>query len=164
VPAFYSAHELKLDAKHRLFIPAEVRRLMEPEVHGTAFFVTLGSNKRPWLIPEKYYLSQAARLPRAMTPDKDLLAYAQYKFALASRVEWDEQGRIVMPDALLKRAEIQNEVSLAGVWDHLELWNRADWRRHCEQLMDNSAEIEARGIEAMKLARMTSDRSKSGRD
>jgi MraZ protein len=152
VPAFYNAHELKLDAKHRLFIPADVRRLIDPAVHGTAFFVILGSNRKPWLYPEKYYQSQASRMPKAMTPNKDLLAYAQFKFALAQRVEWDEQGRVVMPENLLRRAQIQNEVTLAGVWDHLELWNRADWDRHSDELVENSEAIEDKGNEALEAA------------
>jgi MraZ protein len=161
-PAFYNAFNLKLDAKHRLFIPAEVRRAMKPDVHGTAFFVILGSNKKPWLVPEKYYLSQASQMPSTMSPDKNLLAYSHYKFAMANRIEWDEQGRVVMPDVLLKRAEIQTEVSLAGSYDHLELWNRADWDRHCEQLAENGAEIEAKGMEAMRLARVMAERPNAG--
>jgi len=79
-----------------------------------------------------------------------LLAYAQLKFALASRVEWDSQGRVVLPEKLLKRAELGKEVTLIGMQDHLELWNRSDWDQRRDNLIGDSANIEIRAKAALK--------------
>jgi MraZ protein len=62
-------------------------------------------------------------------------------FALASRVEPDGQGRLLLPQKILRRAGIQKEVTLIGVRDHLEVWNRADWEARIEELEQKAAEI-----------------------
>jgi len=135
VPGFYNSYELKLDAKNRLFIPAEVRRLIDPEVHGSAFFVIYSKDRRPWLYPEKYYRDLfMAELTPKVSPDEETLKFERRTMSLAGLAAWDEQGRIVMPDGLLRRTGIQKDVTLAGVWDHLELWNRAEWDAYAEQL------------------------------
>jgi MraZ protein len=123
-------------------------------VHGTAFFAILGLNRRTWLYPDLYYRAKATQMPEEMSPDADLLAYAQLKFSLADRVEWDEQGRFVVPERVLRRIDMKSDVTLVGVYDHLELWQRADWVEHNDLLEKNSVEIEAKGKQAMKLARV----------
>jgi len=153
VPVFYNSYELKLDKKHRLFIPTDIRRLIDPEVHGKAFFVILGRNRRPWLYPEKYYQTLVLEMPSEMTPDDELVEYLRLKLSLADRIEWDEQGRVVMPERILRRSGIENDVTLTGVWDHLELWNREAWNTYSDHLVDNSPEIETKGKQAMKAAR-----------
>ena len=50
-------------------------------------------------------------------------------FAGASQGELDRQGRLVVPNALLEYARLGREVTVAGVHDHLEIWDRASWRR-----------------------------------
>jgi len=80
-----------------------------------------------------------------MTPGKDQLEFDQLYFALAEKIPWDKQGRIVMPGKMLKRASIGTEVTLIGVRDHLELWNRAAWEAHRDDLERRASEIERLG-------------------
>ena len=54
----------------------------------------------------------------------------RYFFASAVTAELDKQGRIVIPASLLDPAGIGGEVTVAGVYDHLEIWDRAKWREH----------------------------------
>jgi MraZ protein len=49
-------------------------------------------------------------------------------FANATAGELDKQGRIVIPSLLLDRESIGREVTVTGVGDHLEIWDRAKWR------------------------------------
>ena len=52
----------------------------------------------------------------------------RYFFTGRRQVELDRQGRIVIPAKLLERAGIGRELTVAGVYDHLEIWDRAAWR------------------------------------
>lgn len=140
-PVLYGEYELTIDDKSRLLIPSDVRKAIVPEQHGVAFFLVRGINKMPWFYNERYYEQLVARAPQEMTPAFDRLAFDQLNFARASKVEPDKQGRIVMPEKLLRRSEIKREVTLIGVRDHLELWNREAWDAHCEQLEAREAEI-----------------------
>jgi MraZ protein len=140
-PVLTGEFELNVDDKNRLLIPSEVRRSINHAEHGEAFFLVMGINRRPWLYPERYYENLVTAAPADLTPEQDLLAFDQLHFALASRVEPDGQGRLLLPQKILRRAGIQKEVTLIGVRDHLEIWNRADWDARYEELEKQAAEI-----------------------
>jgi MraZ protein len=144
----YGEYELTIDEKNRMLVPSEVRRAIDPERDGEAFFLIMGINRVPWLYPERYYESLVARDPGEMTPGEDALAYDQMNFAMASRLEWDKQGRVLFPEKTLRRTSLGRDVTLIGVRDHLELWNRSDWENHREALLARSAEIALKAKQA----------------
>ena len=130
----YGNYELTVDDKNRILVPSEVRKKLDPERDGEAFFLVTGRDGRLWLYPERHYELLVSRDPSELTPSEDTLAFDRLMLGLASRVEWDKQGRVLLPDKALKRAGIGKEVTLVGARDHLELWNRADWESEREQL------------------------------
>ena len=132
-PVLYGEYELSIDEKNRLLIPAEIRHKFNPDTDGSAFFIKVGKNKVPWLYPQKYY-EEAAQTPPSLNPTEDNLAMDQFNFAFASLLEWDKQGRVVLPDKILKRTAVGKEVTLIGAKDHLELWSREAWTQHMEVL------------------------------
>jgi MraZ protein len=158
VPFFYGAHSLIIDSKNRLLVPSEIRRRIDPQLDGEALFVTLRGlppkGRVLWLYPEKYYEQLLMSLmPPDIIANDDLTEYAQMTFAMAERVEWDSQGRIGLPASLLKDAGLSNEVSLIGMRDHLELWNRADWDQRRMHVLEAGRDIEVRGKAALKELR-----------
>ena len=144
----FGEYELSIDEKNRLLIPAEIRKSMVSERDGEAFFLVVGVNRVPWLYPEHFYEQLVAQVPQEITPGEDLLAYDQMNFAMASRLEWDKQGRVLIPEKTLRRTRLSREVTLIGVRDHLELWNRAEWEDRREQLLSRSSEIAIRAKQA----------------
>ena len=144
----YGEYELSIDDKNRMLVPSEVRKSIDPERDGEAFFLVVGVNRVPWLYPERYYENLVSRDPGDVTPDEQKLAFDQMNFAMASRLEWDKQGRVLIPDKTLKRTGTGKEVTLIGVRDHLELWNRSDWEARREQLLDRSSEVALRAKQA----------------
>src|SRR5690606_1411530 len=89
----YGEFELTIDDKNRMLIPSEVRRALVPERDGEALFLVFGTNRRPWLYPERQYEAMVARIQQELAPTEDALAFDQMHFAMASRLEWDKQGR-----------------------------------------------------------------------
>jgi len=140
-PVLFGEFELSIDDKNRLLIPSEVRRSIDQAAQGDGFFLVVGVNRHPWLYPERYYEQLVTEVPADITPEQDLLAFDQLHFALASRLDPDKQGRVVLPDKILRRVGIEREVTLIGVRDHLELWNRTDWEVHREALEQRAAEV-----------------------
>jgi len=147
-PLFVDEFPLTVDEKNRLLIPSQVRRVIQPERDGEALYVTVGRNEVPWLYTERYYEHLMSQAPAELTPDDDRLEYDQLMFALASRIEVDKQGRVLVPDKQLKYAGDSKELTLVGVRDHLELWNRAAWAAHSEGLRQRRAAIELRARQA----------------
>lgn len=127
-----------------MLIPSDVRKQLVPERDGEAFFCVPGIDGRPWLYPEFQYETLVSRDPRELTPGEDMLDYDRMNLGLASKIEMDKQGRVLFPDKTLKRAGIGKDVTLIGVRDHLELWNRSDWEAEREALSTRRAEIALR--------------------
>jgi len=127
-----------------MLVPSDIRKELVPERDGAAFFCVPGVDGRPWLYPEMAYEQLISRDPRELTPGEDMLDYDRMNLGLASKIEMDKQGRIQFKDRLLQRSGIGRDVTLVGVKDHLELWNRSDWEAEREALMRRRAEIALR--------------------
>jgi MraZ protein len=151
ITLLYGEYELNLDEKGRLMIPVEVRKSLNGEEHGEAFFIVTGDG-HPWLYPEKTYLAMVSKLASEMSPADDMLAFDRMKFAMASKVEPDKTGRILVPEKTLRRTGLSREVTLIGVRDHLELWNRAEWEARSEELLARAAEISLKAQQQTRLA------------
>ncbi len=136
--------DVAIDEKNRLLIPAEIRRALDPERDGDAFFITIGENRQPWLFPERRYETFVSQMESELTPDEDRLAFDQTYFGVASRVEWDKQGRVLIPEKIRGRTQLNREITLVGTRDHLELWNRPAWDARVIELESMRAEIAAR--------------------
>jgi MraZ protein len=141
---------LTIDDKNRLLIPAQFRKKIVPEVHGSALFVTLKKMPDfgfvPWFYSEDFFrrlVDQHA--PAVLTPNKKQLKYTHRMISIADEIEWDGQGRVVLPPKILGPAELGGdrgrEVTLIGAKDHFELWHRSRWQAYRAILIDESDEI-----------------------
>ena len=151
-PIFFGEYELNIDDKNRLTLPAEIRKAFDPERDGQAFVVTVGTNGVVWLQPAKFYIERAMELPAEITPSDDQLAYDQVNFALAKPIEWDKQGRILIPDGTLKRTNTGKTVTLIGARTHLQVWNRAAWEERREFLEKQRPDIAKRAMQARQAS------------
>jgi transcriptional regulator MraZ len=142
VPLFFGEHPLTIDPKNRLLIPSQVRRAIDVEVEGNKLFVIL-RNSVPWFYPSGFYTRLLNyQVGPDLSPSEELLDYTHYKLSLAEELEWDRQGRVVLPDAMLKSANVGKEVTLIGAKDHLELWSRDQWLQRKQWLIAQSSKIE----------------------
>jgi MraZ protein len=133
----YGEYDLSIDEKNRLLIPSEVRKAIEPEIDGSAFYLVVGTNEKLWLYLEKVYEELANQRRSSLAPKQNRVVFDQINFALAFKLEWDKTGRVLVPDKAIRRSGISRDVTLVGVRDHLELWNRSDWEnwlKHLEEV------------------------------
>jgi MraZ protein len=137
-----------VDDKNRLLIPSEIRKAIDPERDGKAFYSVVGVNRKIWFYPERYYEEVVSQVPPELTPSEEALAYDQMNFAMATRLEWDKQGRILIHDNVLKWTGTTKAVTLIGARNHLELWNRQEWDARREELLARSYEIALRAKQA----------------
>jgi len=127
-------YEHTLDDKGRLFVTNRLRGQIDAAEHGNSFYLVLGTNGILCLYPEKYFQQIAlAGAPGTAAPD-EAVAFERLSFALASRMELDRQGRLLLSEKLRKRAKLGKALTLVGVREHIELWNTGDWEKY---LSDN---------------------------
>src|SRR4030042_1470320 len=48
-------------------------------------------------------------------------------FSSAFEAEADEQGRIVIPESLIKYANLGEDIYFLGIGDRVEIWNKETW-------------------------------------
>ena len=137
-----------VDEKGRVLVSNKLRSQIDVSQHGSNFYLVLGANGILCLYPEKDF-QQLARsaAPKTTAPD-EAVAFERIAFALASRVELDGQGRLLLNERLRKRAGLREHITLVGVRDHIELWNDEDWERY---LADHIAEYQQQMSQARQL-------------
>lgn len=141
-------YEHVVDDKNRVLVSNKLRSQIDADEHGSSFYLVFGANGILCLYPEKYFEQIAlAVAPSATAPD-EAVAFERISFALASKVELDGQGRLLLNERLRRRAGLKDQVTLVGVRDHIELWNSKDWERY---LSDNMAQYQKQMSQARQL-------------
>ena len=138
-------YEHVIDGKSRVLVSNKLRSQIDAEEHGSNFYLVLGANGILCLYPEKYFEQIALAASPGMTAPDESVAFERITFALASKVELDRQGRVLLSDRLRKRAGLRDRIMLVGVRDHIELWNSADWERY---LSNNMSQYQQQMLQA----------------
>lgn len=126
-------YEHSVDEKNRLFVTNKLRSQIDVEKYGSDFYLALGANGILCLYPEKCFQQIAlAGAPGMGAPD-ETVAYERLSFALASRIELDRQGRLLISEKIKKRANLGDQLTLVGVRDHIEIWNTDDWEEYLSE-------------------------------
>jgi len=124
-----------IDSKSRVLISNKLRGQIDVDEHGSNFYLVLGANGILCLYPEKYFEQIVLSVgPEATAPD-EAVAFERMSFALASKVELDGQGRLLLNERLRKRAALKDQITLVGVRDHIEIWNNQNWEQYLSDHM-----------------------------
>jgi MraZ protein len=84
----------------------------------------------------------SVRLEGLDTFSREARQIVRFLFSSAAEAEPDKQGRVMIPPPLIAHAKLGRQVVVAGVRDHVEIWDRAAWRRYLEDV-EGSAELVA---------------------
>ena len=117
-------HDHTIDDKNRLTLPAKFRQAFAGGV-----VVTRGLDTCLVAYPREEWARSQSRIAELDTLRGEARSLQRVVYANAVEGELDKQGRIVIPAALKEFATLDRDVVVAGVNDHLEIWDRAAWRR-----------------------------------
>ena len=132
-------HEHALDEKNRLTLPSKLR-----SEFGEGVVVTRGLDGCLLAWPVGAWAEMADRLQAVDQLSADGRKIRRHFFSGAAHGELDKQGRMVIPAALLEGAGITREVTVAGVFDHLEIWDRAKWRQQLHEVEGSAEDVAER--------------------
>ena len=124
-----------VDSKSRVLISNKLRGQIDADEHGSNFYLVLGANGILCLYPERYFEQIALAVAPGTTAPDEAVAFERMSFSLASKVELDNQGRLLLNDKLRKRASLKDNITLIGVRDHIELWNSESWEQYVSDHM-----------------------------
>jgi transcriptional regulator MraZ len=138
-------HDHTIDDKNRLTLPARLRRHF-----GEGIVVTRGMDGCLFAFtPPAWEAYVEGRLGGLDPLSKEGRRMQRFFFSGAVEAELDNQGRVSLPGALLTHAKLGRDVVVAGVRDHLEIWDRAAWRRELAEV-EGSAEDVAERLAAQR--------------
>jgi len=133
-------YEHTIDDKNRLTLPAKFRRAFED---GGVVTRGLDGCLDAW--------PRAAwdRLVDSRLGSLDVLSVHgrrlhRHFFSGATEAVPDRQGRVILPPALLEHAKLGRDVVVAGVNDHLEIWDRAAWRAELSEVEGSAEDVAER--------------------
>jgi MraZ protein len=137
--------EHTIDDKNRLTLPAKFRE----ELAG-GVVVTRGMDGCLYAYAADDWRERFQARVAGLDPlQREGRKLQRHFFSGASEAELDRQGRIMIPGALLKYAGLSRDVVVAGVSDHIEIWDRDTWRRELDEV-EGSAEHVAERLAAKR--------------
>jgi MraZ protein len=133
-------YEHTIDDKNRLTLPAKFR-----QVFAEGIVVTRGLDGCLFAYrrPDWARLVESRLAP--LDPfSKGTRQIQRFLFAAATETDLDKQGRVMIPGALLEHAKLGRDVVVAGVNDHLEIWDRAAWRAELAEVEGSAEDVAER--------------------
>ena len=130
MPVFTGQYERTIDAKHRIQLPSQLRAELDSDLDGRKLYVTLGEFPGTLSIfTPRGFGALAARMETEYTANPAARRFELQFYAIASTVDMDKQGRIVLPERLIKKARFGEEVCLVGQRNRIEIWGRSELDR-----------------------------------
>jgi len=120
---FLGEYTYKIDDKKRLAVPQKFRATL-----GKKAVITMGLDNCLFLFPLKDWGVFAKKLAQMPLGQSDARGFARMMLAGAMEVSLDGLGRILMPDYLKNSCKITKEVVIAGLYNRIEIWDKAIWQ------------------------------------
>lgn len=133
---FIGEYSHNMDDKGRLAVPAKFRAVLK---QGAV--VTKGLDNCLFLYGKKEWEELAGKLSKLPISKANTRAFARLMLAGAMDVDFDSQGRIMLPEYLRKFAVLKKKVIIAGLFDRLEIWDEDNWNKYKKGTEKKSGQI-----------------------
>ena len=133
-------YEHTIDDKNRLTLPAKFR-----DAFDEGLVLSRGIERCLYAYPRDEWAATVESRLRALDPlSREGRVMQRYFFSGAAEAELDKQGRVMVPSSLSDYAGLGKEVVVAGIRDHLEIWDRASWRAHLDEIEGSAEDVAER--------------------
>jgi len=133
---FIGEYSHNLDEKGRLAVPKKFRAVL-----SKGAVVTRGLDNCLFLYTKAEWAKLAQKLANLPFAQANTRAFARLMLAGAMDVSVDKQGRIILPEYLRSFAALKKETVVAGLYNRLEIWDKAAWETYTAQNEKESAQI-----------------------
>ena len=134
---FTGEHECKLDAKGRLVLPSRLKSVL-PEASKKSIIVRKGFESNLILYPITEFQNIYTRINSLNEFSSEQRKLKRNLFSGISQVDFDSNGRFLIPKNMISHCEIERDVILIGVGNIIELW---DPKKYKNNLIKDSKEF-----------------------
>lgn len=139
---FFGSYDYSIDEKGRLVVPSKIRGSL-----GTNVYILKGYDGCVSLYTEETFLELTESLKSLPFESKESRLHARLVLGSVVMITIDKQGRLQFPQATLTKYNLKKEVTIVGVLDHLEIWDREEYQKY---LNDNEGDFESNAEELLK--------------
>ncbi len=127
---FTGQYDRSIDGKKRIQLPSQLRQIIDPDRVGASLYITLGEQRRTVSIfTVDGFEALAERTETEFQPGPESRRFELQFFALASPVDMDKQGRLVLPSRLVTKAQFSEDVVLVGQMNRIDIWDPEELER-----------------------------------
>ena len=137
---FYGEFEHAIDKKGRLIIPSKFREALK-EYDIEKLYITRGLDKCLFVFTESEWKTQESKFKSIPFTKSEARKFNRIYFAGATQIEFDKQGRILVPKYLKDYAGIKRDVMIIGVSNRMEVWSRDEWQKYYSSSKDSFEDI-----------------------
>ncbi|OFV95949.1 MAG: MraZ family transcriptional regulator [Acidobacteria bacterium RIFCSPLOWO2_12_FULL_54_10] len=123
----------RVDEKGRLKIPAPFKQEIEKS-YGSQFCITSHDGQFARIYPFEEWIKIEEKLAHNPSFNKTRRKFLDRTNYYGQIVQWDNQGRVLIPAVLRESAEMKGEVAVLGNLTYLTVWNN---QRFLEEIRNN---------------------------
>lgn len=133
---FMGEYAHTIDAKGRLILPAKFRDEL-----GSHCVVTRGLEGCLSVYTMDAWLTLANSMKKLKASKESVRAFKRFLFGSAADVEFDKQGRILIPPTLRTYAKLTKDVTVLGTGDKVEIWDTAAYEAYAASIVPDIEDI-----------------------
>lgn len=115
---FIGTYEHNIDEKSRITLPVKFREQL-----SDGAYIIGGFDRNLIILPSAKFDALAKKVNALSLGDPEARDLQRRIFEHASEVEFDKSGRFILPTTLRKLAHLDNEVTVVGTGEKIEIWS-----------------------------------------
>ncbi len=131
---FFGTYEISLVTGGQMNLPAKIRK----SLNGKDLVLTTGFDKCIFgFVPGNWEKMVQSGLDKPVFTNDGRTVRRQF-FSAADIIEFDNQGRIIVPANLREYADLKAKVMVIGAGDHFEIWAKDEWNKIKNEFISHS--------------------------
>ena len=136
---FIGEYTYSIDDKKRLAVPPKFRKQLKD-----GGVITRGLDNCLFLYSNEEWEKLARKLSEMPLSRADARGFSRIMLSGAMEVEFDNLGRILVPDYLKDYANLKKKVVVAGLYNRIEVWDEDNWKIYKEKTEKEAGDIAER--------------------
>jgi len=129
-------YDHKFDNKGRIVLPSKFRDEL-----GDNSVATVGIDQCVSVYPSEKWRTLLDRFQQMSFSKGKTRDFLRVLLATAHEIQFDGSGRVLIPANLRQHAKLEQDVSVIGVGDHIELWDTVSWENYLESVKRDLPDI-----------------------
>ena len=129
-------YDHKFDNKGRIVLPSKFRDEL-----GDNSVATVGIDQCVSVYPSEKWRTLLDRFQQMSFSKGKTRDFLRVLLATAHEIQFDGSGRVLIPANLRQHAKLEQDVSVIGVGDHIELWDTVSLENYLESVKRDLPDI-----------------------